>query len=127
MGGEYPPRRVLETLARLTQEHFIEVQWDDACEMRDVSIDDIEENYKTTITVSGWFYGLRDSYLILINEKSYYGYRVLAIPIGTITKIRILTRRPKKKMLRILKREGAIPVKVVHIYVKSKEASQVNF
>ncbi|RLI28412.1 MAG: hypothetical protein DRO46_04065 [Candidatus Hecatellales archaeon] len=96
--------------------------WNDACEMRDVTVSEIEENYKTPIVVTGWVYGVRDGYLIIVNEKTFYGYRVLAIPLGTITKIRILTRKPSRKILRVSRPRGGLPVKVVYVYVKPPKA-----
>ncbi|MHC1586300.1 MAG: hypothetical protein ACXQTV_01995 [Candidatus Hecatellaceae archaeon] len=104
----------------------MEVAWNDACEMRDVSAKEIEENYKTPIVVTGWVYGVRNGYLILVSEKTYYGYRVLAIPIGTITRLKILTRKPSRRVLKLRRIKGGVPVKVVYIYVKPPKTEEAN-
>jgi len=113
---------VLGTLGRLQPDHYVEVTWNDACEMRDATPADIERDYHTQIIVTGRVYGLRDDHLILISEETFYGYRFLSIPVGIIEKIRILTRKPRKRPLRILK--AGVAHKVVYVYVKPHEKPQ---
>ncbi|WP_309492300.1 hypothetical protein [Candidatus Hecatella orcuttiae] len=121
---QYPSREVLDRLARLQPDHYVEVTWSDACEMRDATPEDIERDYHTTILCSGRVYGVRGDYLILVSEETFYGYRFLSIPIGVIQKLRILTRKPRKRPLRILK--AGVAYKVVYVYVKPGEKSQVD-
>ncbi|MEM3737537.1 MAG: hypothetical protein QXJ75_05590 [Candidatus Bathyarchaeia archaeon] len=120
-----PSKEVLDVLGRLQPDHYVEVTWCDACEMRDATPEDIERDYHTQIVVTGRVYGIRDNYLILISEETFYGYRFLSIPTGIIEKIRVLTRKSKKKPLRILK--SGLAYKVVYIHVKSSEKSQADF
>ena len=113
----YPSKEVLDVLGRLTSEHYVEVYWIDACEIRDATLKDVEKAYHTEVRAIGRFYGVRDDYLIIVVEFSQsLGFRVLCIPLGTIKKVRILTRKPVKFPLRITK--TAKPVKVVYVYVK---------
>jgi hypothetical protein len=103
-------------LGRLTPEHYVEVNWIDACEIRDATLEDVEKVYHTSIRAVGRFYGIRGDYLIIIVEASpELGAKVLCIPLGTIIKVRVLTRKPVKTPLRIVK--TGIPFKVVYINV----------
>jgi hypothetical protein len=118
MEAQYPAREVLNILSRLTPEHYVEVSWIDACEIRDATPKDVEKAYHTSIKAVGRFYGVRGDYLIIAVETSpILGARVLCIPLGAIMKIRVLTRKPVKVPLRVTK--GGMAFKVIYVYVKS--------
>ena len=117
MEKHYPNHEVLNIIKKLTNQHYVEVTWIDACEIRDATLKDVEKAYHTEVRAIGRFYGVRDDYLIIVVEFSQsLGFRVLCIPLGTIKKVRVLTRKPVKFPLRITK--TAKPVKVVYVYVK---------
>ena len=123
MEAQYPPKKVIETLGKLTPEHYVEVKWIDACEIRDATRKDVEKAYHTQIRAVGRFYGIRGDYLILVVESSpTLGDRVLCIPLGAVMKVRVLTRRPAKIPLRVTRTSR--PFKVVYIYVKGGENSE---
>ena len=121
MEVQYPEKQILNLLSKLTTEHYVEVTWMDACEIRDATPEDIEKSYHTDIKAIGRFYGIRGDYLIIIPEFSpTMGIKALCIPLGTIMKVRVLTRRPVKTSLRTIKSQ--MPLKVVYMHVKSSPA-----
>ena len=127
MEMRYPPQEVLRVLERLSSEHYVEVRWIDACEIRDAKERDVEQGFETPVKAIGRVYGVKKDYLILVVESSpVLGFRVLSIPIGCIRKIRILTRKPsKKKPLRVEKISQ--PYKLVYVYVKTGKNSSASY
>jgi len=118
MEKHYPNHEVLNIIEKLTNQHYVEVTWIDACEIRDATLKDVEENYHTEVRAIGRFYKVKDDYLIIVAEVSQnLGYKVLCIPIGTIKKIKILTKKPLKHPLRITK--TIKPLKMVYVFVKN--------
>lgn len=119
--GQNQKNKIGETIGNLTAEHYVEVCWIDACEIREASEQDIDRAYYTEIKALGRFYAVKGEYLILTVENSpTLGMRVLCIPVGCIKKVKILTRKPVKTPLRIVK--AAVPFKVVNLYVKGANA-----
>ena len=117
MEVRYPPEEVLDVLGKLTPEHYVEVKWIDASEMREATEQDIEQGYETPVKAVGRVYHVLGDYLIIQVESSpVLGLRVLNIPLGCIKKIKVLTKRPVKKPLRVMKQLH--PYKVVYHFVK---------
>ena len=125
MEMRYPPQEVLRVLERLSSEHYVEVRWIDACEIRDATERDVEQGFETPVKAIGRVYGVKKDYLILVVESSpVLGFRVLSIPIGCIRRIRVLTRKSSKKPLRV--ERSSQPYKLVYVYVKTGENSSTS-